>query len=210
MRFPTLDRHFTGVSVPVAALRTDRSCGVGEFADLPALGAWCRSAGLDLIQLLPVNDTGGNSSPYSAVSAFALHPLYLRLDDLPGAAACASELATFRAETAAVESAVTGRKGSGRAAGGRFDYPRVLSFKLGIVERLFDAQEKSIRRDTVFAAWRAANPWCVAHAVFTAARATRDNAPWRTWGGLADPRPEDIAAWWDAHERACLTVAWAQ
>ena len=84
MRFAALDHRFTGVAVPVAALRTAESCGVGEFADLQRLGEWCRETGLELIQVLPVNDTGGANSPYSALSAFALHPLYIRLQDLPG------------------------------------------------------------------------------------------------------------------------------
>ena len=100
MRFAPLDRHFTGISVPVAALRTAADCGVGEFADLVPLGEWCRDAGLDLIQLLPVNDTGTNSSPYSALSAFALHPLYLNLDNVPGAARYAEEIARFRTDAA--------------------------------------------------------------------------------------------------------------
>ena len=85
MRFPSLDRYFTGISVPVAALRTGVSCGVGEFADLPLLADWCRGVGLDMIQLLPINDTGADSSPYSALSAFALHPLYLHLQTVVGA-----------------------------------------------------------------------------------------------------------------------------
>ncbi|MBE3064934.1 MAG: 4-alpha-glucanotransferase, partial [Spirochaetes bacterium] len=63
MRF-TKPRHFlTGVSVPVSALRTVAGCGTGEFADLVQLGRWCAEVGLDLIQILPVNDTGWNSSP---------------------------------------------------------------------------------------------------------------------------------------------------
>ena len=42
MRFAPLDRNFTGISVPVAALRTAESCGVGEFGDLVALAAGAR------------------------------------------------------------------------------------------------------------------------------------------------------------------------
>ena len=111
MRFAPLDRHFTGISIPVASLRTSAGCGVGEFVDLVPLGTWCREAGLDLIQLLPVNDTGTNSSPYSALSAFALHPLYLNLDTLPGAERHKAEIRDFQEH----------------APRGRFSYPKTLA-----------------------------------------------------------------------------------
>jgi 4-alpha-glucanotransferase len=75
MTFDVRSRYRTGVLVPVAALRSEHNLGVGEFADIPALAQWCADTGLDLIQLLPVNDSGGESSPYSALSAFALHPI---------------------------------------------------------------------------------------------------------------------------------------
>ncbi|HUJ75256.1 MAG TPA: 4-alpha-glucanotransferase, partial [bacterium] len=63
MRVAAPDRTITGISVPVSALRTASSCGSGEFSDLVPFGRWCQSVGVELIQLLPVNDTGTNSSP---------------------------------------------------------------------------------------------------------------------------------------------------
>jgi 4-alpha-glucanotransferase len=78
-----------GVAIPVFSLRSEKSFGVGEFLDLPLLADWARRAGLKLIQILPVNDTSAthtsmDSYPYAAISAFALHPLYLNLDRLAG------------------------------------------------------------------------------------------------------------------------------
>ena len=76
--------HGAGVAVPVFSLRSKHSFGVGEFADLKPLADWGKKVGLKLIQLLPVNDTSAtgtwkDSYPYAAISAFALHPQYLRL-----------------------------------------------------------------------------------------------------------------------------------
>ena len=73
-----------GVAVPVFSLRSENSFGVGEFADLKLLAGWGKKVGLKLIQLLPVNDTSAThtwkeSHPYAAISAFALHPIYLNL-----------------------------------------------------------------------------------------------------------------------------------
>src|SRR5262249_6637956 len=83
-RLPATTWKGAGVAIPVFSLRTEQSFGVGEFADLKRLVDWCRITGLKLIQILPVNDTTASHSwmdsyPYSAISAFALHPLYLNL-----------------------------------------------------------------------------------------------------------------------------------
>ena len=70
----------TGVAIPVFSLRSKDSFGSGEFTDLKLLVDWAKTTGLKMIQLLPVNDTTStlswkDSYPYSAISAFALHPM---------------------------------------------------------------------------------------------------------------------------------------
>ena len=74
-----------GVAVPVFSLRSESSFGCGEFADIKKLVDWSKSVGLKLIQLLPVNDTTStktwkDSYPYAAISAFALHAMYLNAE----------------------------------------------------------------------------------------------------------------------------------
>lgn len=71
-----------GICVPLFSLRTKKSCGIGEFSDLILLIDWCKSLKLDCIQLLPINDTGPDSSPYNPLSSCALDPVYLSLVDL--------------------------------------------------------------------------------------------------------------------------------
>lgn len=75
-----------GVAVPVFSLRSENSCGVGDFADLRMFVDWAKTTGMKVIQLLPVNDTTcshqwNDSYPYNAVSVFALHPHYLNLEE---------------------------------------------------------------------------------------------------------------------------------
>lgn len=77
-------RHHHGINVPLFSLHSRDSCGIGEFLDLIPLIDWCRSIHFDMIQLLPLNDTGLDASPYNALSAFALNPIYLSLSSLPG------------------------------------------------------------------------------------------------------------------------------
>lgn len=73
-----------GIAIPVFSIRTRDSFGVGEFNDVKKLADWSARIGLQLIQVLPVNDTTAthtkaDSYPYAAISAFALHPMYLHL-----------------------------------------------------------------------------------------------------------------------------------
>lgn len=76
-------RHHHGIAIPLFSLHSKNSYGIGEFTDLPLFIDWSASVGFDVIQLLPLNDTELGTSPYSAISAFALHPIFLGLDALP-------------------------------------------------------------------------------------------------------------------------------
>ena len=76
-----------GVAIPVFALRSNDSFGVGEFNDLKLMIDWAASTGQSIIQILPVNDTTmtgtwQDSYPYNANSTFALHPQFLHLPDV--------------------------------------------------------------------------------------------------------------------------------
>lgn len=76
-------RDHRGIDVPLFSLHSKNSCGIGEYTDIIPLLSWCKKIGFDVIQLLPLNDTGINTSPYSAISAYALNPLHLSLTQLP-------------------------------------------------------------------------------------------------------------------------------
>ncbi|MEO7270548.1 MAG: 4-alpha-glucanotransferase, partial [Vicinamibacterales bacterium] len=78
----THGRH-AGVIAPLFSIPSASSWGIGEIADLPVLARWLESAGLDFVQLLPINEMpGGQSSPYSALSAMAIDPIYLAIERL--------------------------------------------------------------------------------------------------------------------------------
>ncbi|MBR5663452.1 MAG: 4-alpha-glucanotransferase, partial [Bacteroidales bacterium] len=78
-------KYNAGVAVPLFSLRSEDSCGIGEFLDLKKLADWCVATGLKMIQILPINDTTtdggwGDSYPYKSISTKALHPIYLNLE----------------------------------------------------------------------------------------------------------------------------------
>jgi len=74
-----------GTVIPVFSLRSKHDFGIGDFADLKAFIDWMSLTSQKILQVLPINDTTQthtwlDSYPYNAISIFALHPIYLRLD----------------------------------------------------------------------------------------------------------------------------------
>ena len=130
----------TGIVVPLAALYTKDCEAVGDFPALKDFADFCKLCGFKVIQLLPVNDTGTQSSPYSGLSAFALHPLYIRLEALPefqdALKSCkpfSSAYKTFKKEI---------------KYSNRFDYDKVLNGKLKLLHLLYDHIEKQILKES--------------------------------------------------------------
>ena len=77
-------RRIAGVTVPLFSLRGASSWGIGEIGDLPAFAEWMREAGIRLVQLLPLGEiSGGETSPYGALTAFGIDPIYLSLSAVP-------------------------------------------------------------------------------------------------------------------------------
>jgi 4-alpha-glucanotransferase len=76
-----------GLSIPIFSLRTKSSFGIGDFDDLLAMIDWARMTCQKIIQVLPINDTTmtrtwQDSYPYNAISIYALHPLYIHLEQM--------------------------------------------------------------------------------------------------------------------------------
>src|SRR5829696_4743795 len=96
-------RH-AGVLVPLFSIPSRASWGVGEIADLPRFARWLESAGLDFVQLLPVNEMEeGQSSPYSAISAMAIDPVFIAIADVPEFAEAGGEGALPESQRASLQ-----------------------------------------------------------------------------------------------------------
>jgi len=116
-----------GTAVPIFSLRSADDFGIGDFRDLRPLVDWAAATGQCILQLLPINDTTRkgewkDSYPYSPISSFALHPLYMRLQDLG-----IKETAAFKKEQKALN------------ALDEIDYPRVFKAKMAYIRKAFIA-----------------------------------------------------------------------
>ena len=195
-----------GTAVPVSALYSKKSCGAGEFSDLIPFADFCKKAGLHIIQLLPVNDTGTDSSPYNALSAFALHPLYICLDDIPDAH-------TFKAEIEKLRTAF-----KPHTPGERFRYRDILHEKNVLLHAIFNKAETQIMADAQggeLSEWIKANPWIIEYAVFKNIKRQNYYASWKDWKECADmktPSATKIAAAWNnpVLKREYMFYAWVQ
>jgi 4-alpha-glucanotransferase len=78
------DKKIAGILVPLFALRGKDDLGVGDLGALREFIDWAAKIGFKLVQLLPINETGADNSPYNAISALAIEPTTLHLGpDLP-------------------------------------------------------------------------------------------------------------------------------
>ncbi len=73
------EKKIAGVLAPLFALRREDDLGIGDVAALREFTDWAAEIGFKLVQLLPINETGHDNSPYNAISAMALEPTTLHL-----------------------------------------------------------------------------------------------------------------------------------
>ena len=195
MRYGDHSFFQTGIAVPVFSLRTQNSVGIGEFLDLIAFGQWTKRCGLNLIQILPVNDTGWESSPYSARSAFALNPVYINMQVVRGSD-------DFKDEIIAAQTKF-GKE------------PRVLfgdvtRWKRSMLRNIFDNRFEKLEKNPAFQKWIDANAWVKPYAVYCLLKAQNNEASWKDWKANQNPTAANVEALWRKHHKDALFQAWMQ
>jgi len=173
-----------GVAVPVFSLRSQRSVGVGEFRDVKALVDLCEAAGLHMAQLLPINDTSvymtyWDSYPYCALSVFALHPLYLCLEELSSdiPESLQAEIDKARKELDKVD----------------VDYTGTMAAKRKIAREIFDMEGEPQLQTAEFKTFFENNKgWLQPYAAFCFLRDLFGTSEHWTWGRLAHPDTDTL------------------
>jgi 4-alpha-glucanotransferase len=169
----------SGISVPLFAIASSRSWGIGEFADLPLFARWLQEAGQSIVQILPINEMPPiESSPYSAMTAMALDPIYVTMANVPDFAGLGAELALDGADQAEL----------GRLrASMRIEYAAIRRLKDKWLRRGFDRFLKleisrGSPRASRFDAFVAAQSWWLdEYALFRSLHMLHHELPWRQW-----------------------------
>jgi 4-alpha-glucanotransferase len=195
----------TGTAIPLAALKTENSCGCGDFLDLIPFADFCKKANLELIQLLPVNDTGTESSPYSALSAFALHPMYIRISALPEILN-KDKLQKEEKKIAEIYNSFE-----------RFPYRELRDKKIALLQKIFNENKESILSDAAkpkssFGKWIKDNHWIRFYAVFMEFKRKNKEASWKSWSTNRNLSQEKIIGLWEDENKKekHLFYAWVQ
>jgi 4-alpha-glucanotransferase len=198
-----------GVLVPLFSIPSTSSWGVGEIPDLPHLARWLDAADLGFVQILPVNEMAeGQNSPYSALTAMAIDPIFVavgEIDEFREAGGEASLAADDRQALDAARRSPT------------VDYETVRALKSRALSDAFDrffAREwqRGTARAEAFGAFVERERWWVDdYALFRALHDENEQRSWVDWEpGLRRREPDALAAARRRLERPVFYYTWVQ
>lgn len=179
-------RRRAGILIPLFSFPSTRSWGIGEIPDIAPMTAWLAAAGQTVLQLLPLNEmASGQQSPYSAMSAMAIDPIFIAVADVPEFEGLdAGEGARLRQVQAAP----------------RVDHAGVRALKQRALRRAFERfVAHEWRRRTPRAAELAAfldreSWWIRDYALYRALHDREDRRPWTAWPAELRRRDPDALA----------------
>ncbi len=183
-------RH-AGALVPLFSIPSRGSWGIGEIPDLPRFARWLDACGLDFVQLLPVNEMpAGQNSPYSALSAMAIDPVYIAAAEVEEFVGAGGESALAGADRAALDQA--------RCAPS-VAYATIRDVKGRALRAAFERFERTewrttSARATEFRDFRERECWWLDdYALFRALHHEHSGRYWMEWeDGLRDRRPDAL------------------
>jgi len=198
------DLRMWGWAVQLYASRSQASWGMGDLVDLAAIATWARRQGAGMLVVNPLNAVAPaipqQPSPYFPTSRRYRNPIYLRVEEVPGAAACTPDLDQL---------AVQGRRLNRSEL---VDRDRVWQLKRQALQMIWErsAVERHLR-GSPFARWRDAQgsglrefaTWCVL--------AESHGARWRDWPApLRHPGDAAVAEFAASHAEQVGFHEWLQ
>lgn len=168
--------HAAGVAIPVFSLRSESGLGIGEFLDLKKLADWAKKTNLSIIQTLPINDTTANYSwtdsyPYAPISLYALHPIYISIENLD-----------YQLPKSVLKEYEKLKEQLNEKA--QVDYPEVIKAKWNYLKLVYNENQAEILKDKDFKKFRKENEeWLRPYVAFCYLRdkyKTPDYLQWKT------------------------------
>lgn len=155
-----------GWAIQLAATRSGNSWGIGDLADLRQLGAWSADVGAGFVAVGPLGAPNPGPvpepSPYYPSTRRFGSPLYLCVEEIPGAEVLGGELATVGRE-------LNGERAINRAW--------VAERKMDALERIWAAATDR----SAFEAWRSERGIAVERWATFVVLTERFGAGWRRW-----------------------------
>ena len=176
---PSPGRRRAGLLIPLFSCTSTASWGIGDICDVEPVTAWLRAAGLRVLQLLPLNEMApGQQSPYSAISAMAIDPIYIRVPGVPEFEALGGEasLSPGDRDTIAAVRVATG-----------ITHQPIRRLKLAALRASFERfLESEWRRESERArslrSWVSEQAWWIEdYSLFRALHTRENERPWTEW-----------------------------
>lgn len=178
-------RKFAGSAIPVFSLRSEGSCGVGDFGDLKTFVSWAASTAQHVVQILPINDTSitgswTDSYPYNSISIYAFHPMYINLRQLP-ALADAQFVSRFEEERARLNALSV------------VDYEAVNRLKQSYLKEVYRQEGENVLKSDEFNTFFADNRhWLQPYAAFSYLRDLYGTSDFHCWEAYNKYDEEEI------------------
>lgn len=168
----SFDHRIAGLLVPVFAIRTENDLGIGDTEGVKEMIDWCALHGFHVLQVLPINETGEDNSPYNAISAIALDPTTIAVSP--------PHLPDLTQEQ--IDSLVDA-KTLAEIRGGPVKYRKVKPLKKKLLWAAFESFENTAKEQRAFQSFQKQNEtWLPDYCRFRALMETNgDNPAWETW-----------------------------
>ncbi|MFC1707319.1 4-alpha-glucanotransferase [Planctomycetota bacterium] len=166
-----------GAFLPLFALTSEHSQGIGDFSDLERLCAWIGEQGGRMVGTLPLLsaflDEPFDISPYAPASRLFLNEIFVDLHAVP-------ELAGSPEGQRLLESAEAKGELSRLRQTERVDYRRVIALKRRVLQELASSVKRSPEREAALARFVSERQPLQDYARFRAV-GDRLRAPWQCW-----------------------------
>jgi 4-alpha-glucanotransferase len=186
-----------GWTAQLYAARSSTSWGMGDLGDLRSIRTWAQEQGAGFVLVNPLHAVAPvlpqEASPYLPASRRFRNPLYLRVDDVPGADRL--DLADLRERAARLNAADL------------VDRDEVWTVKHEALWRIFVSRDGT----DAFERWRAEQGRPLEEYAVWAVLSGEHGPDWREWPeGLRRPDSDEVADYARAHAQQVAFHAWLQ
>jgi 4-alpha-glucanotransferase len=208
---PLLEKNLTGTLFPLFSMRSKKDWGIGDTTSMALWFDAMKAMDLNLLQVLPINEMPpGVSCPYTALSAFALDPIYIAVEDIPELADLPEVLEDIRSRR--FQAGLKQLRAAKTVM-----YNEVRHLKFSTLWNIYTAfHQKHVLKDTALAGefrafCRANAGWLEDYAAFRRLKDTHNWTSWTHWEGpLKDRDPQAMGELHGREENQILFFKYLQ